>query len=162
MYVGITDPGEGTPSMLGDMDVPPFWPPFLTFGGLNSIFLGYFFSSTNTKTIFWVLKLLILAEFDLFGPKFHFSLNLFGSNFQRPAAPLTPPPTPTPTPHHTPHPHPTPPPPPPPPPHPHPHPGHRRPQTLAEMCGNMCISYVFRSVAARVKYPGFMYICLLV
>ena len=45
-------PGEGTPSMLGDMDVPPFWPPFLTFWGLNSIFLGYFFSSTDTKTIF--------------------------------------------------------------------------------------------------------------
>ena len=22
------NPGEGTPSMLGDMDVPPFWPPF--------------------------------------------------------------------------------------------------------------------------------------
>ena len=49
-------PGEGTPSVLGDMDVPPFWPPFLTFWGLNSIFLGYFFSSTNTKTIFWGIK----------------------------------------------------------------------------------------------------------
>ena len=77
----------GTPSMLGDMDVPPFLPPFLTFWGLNSIFLGYFFSSTNTKMIFGVLKLLIVTEFDLFGPKFHFSLHLFGSNFQRPAAP---------------------------------------------------------------------------
>ena len=72
--------------MLGDMDVPPFWPPFLTFWGLNSIFLGYFFSSTNTKTIFGVLKLPILTEFDLLGPKFNFSLDLFGSNFQRPAA----------------------------------------------------------------------------
>ena len=49
-------PGEGTPSMLGDMDVPLFWPPFLTFWGLNSIFLGYFFSSTNTKTIFRGIK----------------------------------------------------------------------------------------------------------
>ena len=29
---------------------------FLTFWGLNSIFLGYFFSSTNTKTIFWGIK----------------------------------------------------------------------------------------------------------
>ena len=42
--------------MLGDMDVPPFWPSFLTFWGLNSIFLGYFFSSTNTKTIFWGIE----------------------------------------------------------------------------------------------------------
>ena len=33
---------------------------------------------------------------------------------------------------------------------------HRRPQTLAEMCRNMGIRYGFRSVAARVKYPGFM------
>ena len=37
--------GEVTPSLLGDMDVPPFWPPFLPFWGLDSIFLGYFFSS---------------------------------------------------------------------------------------------------------------------
>ena len=50
------DPREGTPSMSGDMDVPPFWPPFLTFWGLNSIFLVYFFSSTNTKTIFCGIK----------------------------------------------------------------------------------------------------------
>ena len=33
---------------------------------------------------------------------------------------------------------------------------HRRPQTLAEMCRNMGICYGFRSLAARVKYPGFM------
>ena len=33
---------------------------------------------------------------------------------------------------------------------------HRRPQTLAEMCRNMGICYGFRSMAARVKYPGFM------
>ena len=30
--------------------------PFLTFWGLNTIFLGYCFSSTNTKTIFWGTK----------------------------------------------------------------------------------------------------------
>ena len=35
---------------------------------------------------FGVLKLPILAEFDLLGPKFNFSLDLFGSNFQWPAA----------------------------------------------------------------------------
>ena len=33
---------------------------------------------------------------------------------------------------------------------------HRRPQTLAEMCRNMSICYSFRSMATRVKYPGFM------
>ena len=33
---------------------------------------------------------------------------------------------------------------------------HQRPQTLAEMCRNMGIYYGFRSVAVRVKYPGFM------
>ena len=33
---------------------------------------------------------------------------------------------------------------------------HRRPQTLAEMCKNMAICYGYRSVATRVKYPGFM------
>ena len=31
---------------------------------------------------------------------------------------------------------------------------HRRPQTLAEMCRNMGICYGFRSVTARVEYPG--------
>ena len=33
---------------------------------------------------------------------------------------------------------------------------HRRPQSLAEMCRNMGICYGFGSMAARVKYPGFM------
>ena len=79
-------PGEGTPSMLGDMDVPPFWPPFLTFWGLNSIFLGYFSHPPTPKRSFGVLKLPILTEFDLLGPKFRFSRSLFGSKFQRPAA----------------------------------------------------------------------------
>ena len=37
---------------------------------------------------------------------------------------------------------------------------HRRPQTLAEMCRNMGICYGFRSVATRVKYLGFMQLCL--
>ena len=35
---------------------------------------------------------------------------------------------------------------------------HRRLQTLAEICRNMGICYGFRSVAARVKYPGFMWL----
>ena len=33
---------------------------------------------------------------------------------------------------------------------------HRRSQTLAEMCRNMGICYGFMTVAARVKYPGFV------
>ena len=48
-------PGEGTASMLGVMDVPPFWHSFLTSWGLNTIFLGYLFSFTNTKTNLWSL-----------------------------------------------------------------------------------------------------------
>ena len=72
--------GEVTPSLLGDMDVPPFWPPFLPFWGLDSIFLGYFFSSINTETIFWDIRTTnsykirsfwpqtpVFPRFDLFG-----------------------------------------------------------------------------------------------
>ena len=104
------DPGVGgTPYVIGDTYVPRFWPPFFTLAGSSTIFLGYFFSSTNTKTIFWGIKLPILTEFDILGPKFHFSLDLFGSNFQRPAAhphhfldqvPSLPPPPPPPPPAH--------------------------------------------------------------
>ena len=42
--------------MLGDTYVPPFRSPFLNFWGLNTIFWGYFFWSTNTETIFWGTK----------------------------------------------------------------------------------------------------------
>ena len=49
-------------------------------------FWGIFSHPPTPKRSFGVLKLPILTEFDLLGPKFHFSLNLFGSNFQRPAA----------------------------------------------------------------------------
>ena len=45
-------PGGGTPYVMGDTYVPRFWPPFFTLAGSSTIFLGYFFSSTNTKTIF--------------------------------------------------------------------------------------------------------------
>ena len=47
------------------------------------IFGRYFLSSTDTKWSFWVP---ILSELDLFGPKFHFWLDLFESNFQQPVA----------------------------------------------------------------------------
>ena len=49
-------------------------------------FWGIFSHPPTPKRSFGVLKLPILKEFDLLGPKFHFSLDLFGSNFQRPAA----------------------------------------------------------------------------
>ena len=53
------------------------WPPFLTLWGLNSIFLEYFFSSTNTKTIFWDIKTTNHYRFYIFGPKIHCSLHLW-------------------------------------------------------------------------------------
>ena len=49
-------------------------------------FWGIFSHPPTPKRSFGVLKLPILTEFDLLGPKFDFSLDLFGSNFQRPAA----------------------------------------------------------------------------
>ena len=49
-------------------------------------FWGIFSHPPTPKRSFVVLKLPILTDFDLLGPKFHFSLDLFGSNFQRPAA----------------------------------------------------------------------------
>ena len=41
---------------MGDTYVPRFWPPFFTLAGSSTIFLGYFFSSTNSKAIFWGTK----------------------------------------------------------------------------------------------------------
>ena len=70
--------GGGTPYMMGDTYVPRFWPPFLILWVPNSIFLGCFFSSTNTKTIFWVQ---ILTKFDLFGHKIPFSPRSFWVQF---------------------------------------------------------------------------------
>ena len=43
-------------------------------------FWGTFSHPPTPKRSFWYQFL------DLFGPKFHYSLDLFGSNFQRPAA----------------------------------------------------------------------------
>ena len=86
---GRRTPGEGTPSMLGDMDVPPFWPPFLTFRGLNSIFLGYFLSSTNTKTIFCGIKTTNSHRIRSFSPQILFFPRSFWVQF--PAASGTPP-----------------------------------------------------------------------
>ena len=53
---------------------PLFWP-----SGYQTLsFWGVFFSSTNTKTIFWVQ---ILTKFDLFGPKIPFSPRSFWVQF---------------------------------------------------------------------------------
>ena len=98
-------PGEGTPSMLGDMDVPPFWPPFLTFWGLNSIFLGYFFSSTNTKPIFWGIQTTNSYRIRSFRPQISFFPRSFWVQFSAASGtppsvfgPSTPPPPPPPPP----------------------------------------------------------------
>ena len=80
------NPGGGTPYVMGDTYVPRFWPPFFTLAGSSTIFLGYFSHPPTAKLSFGVEKLPIFTKIDLFGPKFNFFLDLFGSNFQRPAA----------------------------------------------------------------------------
>ena len=49
-------------------------------------FWGTFSHPPTAKLSFGVQKLPIFTKIDLFGPKFNFFLDLFGSNFQRPAA----------------------------------------------------------------------------
>ena len=78
--------GGGTPYVMGDTYVPRFWPPFFTLAGSSTIFLGYFSHPPTAKLSFGVQKLPIFTKIDLFGPKFNYFLDLFGSNFQRPAA----------------------------------------------------------------------------
>ena len=82
----LLSPGGGTPYVMGDTYVPRFWPPFFTLAGSSTIFLGYFSHPPTAKLSFGVQKLPIFTKIDLFGPKFNFFLDLFGSNFQRPAA----------------------------------------------------------------------------
>ena len=60
--------------------------PFFHFGMIEHDFLGYFSHPPTAKLSFGVQKLPIFTKIDLFGPKFNFFLDLFGSNFQRPAA----------------------------------------------------------------------------
>ena len=60
--------------------------PFWHSGDWTQSILGTLSHPLTTERSFGVLKPVILTELDLFGPKFHFSLCLFGSNFQRPAA----------------------------------------------------------------------------
>ena len=61
--------------------------PFFDILGIERDLFGVLFLiHWHQNDLLGVLKLPILTEFDLFGPKFRFSLNLFGSNFQWPAA----------------------------------------------------------------------------
>ena len=88
-------PGEGTHSMLGDMDVPPLWPLFFWHSGdWTWSFRGTFSHPLTPKRSFGVLKLPTnpyrIRYF--FYPKFHFSFHLCVSNFQRPVAHPPPPP----------------------------------------------------------------------
>ena len=98
----VWNPRKATPSKLGDTYVPPFWPPFLTFRGLNRILLGYFFSTTNTKMIFLSFN---PSRFRSFWPQIPFLPRSFwGPNFSGPWHTPTgfpteyPPPTPPPPP----------------------------------------------------------------
>ena len=63
-----------------------FDPLFWHSGDWTRSFWGTFLIHWHQNDLLGVLKLPILTEFDLFGPKFHFSIDLLGSNFQRPAA----------------------------------------------------------------------------
>ena len=57
------------------------WPSFLTFTGLNTIFLGYLFSSTNTKMIFWGTKTTNPYRIRSFWPQIPFLPRSFGVQF---------------------------------------------------------------------------------
>ena len=88
LYIG-TSPGGGTPYVMGDTYVPRFWPPFFTLAGSSTIFLGYFFSSTNTKTIFWGIKTTNSYRIRSFRPQISFFPRSFWVQFS--AASGTPP-----------------------------------------------------------------------
>ena len=60
--------------------------PFFHFGRIEHDLFGVFLHPPTAKLSFGVQKLPIFTKIDLFGPKFNFFLDLFGSNFQRPAA----------------------------------------------------------------------------
>ena len=79
----------GTPYVMGDTYVPRFWPPFFTLAGSSTIFLGYFFSSTNTKTIFWGIKTTNSYRIRSFRPQISFFPRSFWVQFS--AASGTPP-----------------------------------------------------------------------
>ena len=79
----------GTPYVMGDTYVPRFWPPFFTLAGSSTIFLGYFFSSTNSKAIFWGTKTTNFYKNRSFWPQIQFFPRSFWVQFS--AASGTPP-----------------------------------------------------------------------
>ena len=81
--------GGGTPYVMGDTYVPRFWPPFFTLAGSSTIFLGYFFSSTNSKVIFWGTKTTNFYKNRSFWPQIQFFPRSFWVQFS--AASGTPP-----------------------------------------------------------------------
>ena len=81
--------GGGTPYVMGDTYVPQFWPPFFTLAGSSTIFLGYFFSSTNSKAIFWGTKTTNFYKNRSFWPQIQFFPQSFWVQFS--AASGTPP-----------------------------------------------------------------------
>ena len=98
--------GGGTPYVMGDTYVPRFWPPFFTLAGSSTIFLGYFFSSTNSKAIFWGTKTTNFYKNRSFWPQIQFFPRSFWVQFSaasgtppsvfRPSTPPPPPPPPPP------------------------------------------------------------------
>ena len=97
--------GGGTPYVMGDTYVPRFWPPFFTLAGSSTIFLGYFFSSTNTKTIFCGIKTTNSYRIRSFRPQISFFPRSFWVQFSAASGtppsffgPSTPPPPPPPPP----------------------------------------------------------------
>ena len=90
---------------MGDTYVPRFWPPFFTLAGSSTIFLGYFFSSTNTKTIFCGIKTTNSYRIRSFRPQISFFPRSFWVQFSAASGtppsffgPSTPPPPPPPVP----------------------------------------------------------------
>ena len=95
--------GGGTPYVMGDTYVPRFWPPFSTLAGSSTIFLGYFFSSANTKTIFCGIKTTNSYRIRSFRPQISFFPRSFWVQFSAASGtppsffgPSTPPPPPPP------------------------------------------------------------------
>ena len=73
--------GGVTPYVMGDTYVPRFWPPFFTLAGSSTIFLGYFFSSTNSKAIFWGTKTTNFYKNRSFWPQIQFFPRSFWVQF---------------------------------------------------------------------------------
>ena len=91
----LLTPGLPCPLSPGGGVLPMWWvkhmcrgfdPLFSLWRDRARSFWGTFSHPPTAKLSFGVQKLPIFTKIDLFGPKFNFFLDLFGSNFQRPAA----------------------------------------------------------------------------